>query len=467
MIRGSNPSSHMPTSSPALSFKTDAAQSMRLEGPLWGRKSEFKRLNECFQRARRGQAQIILVEGEKGIGKTRLIQEWLHWASMQGAVVLVSGAYKAGGRLPYQPIIELLRRHMEAENAPEDLLTDVWLTEISRLLPELRERYPDLPLPINDVSMVQNRLYEAIARLTQAWAQRAPLVLFVDNIQWADTASLDLLHYLARFWQEQQTPVSLVLTQCRNELAPYSAQEDWHQELKRILPLSHLVLQAFTFDETQQFLGDLLKYKYPTDATERTKMLSDPIGRDVARFGQWLFDYTDGQPFYMLETLNSLVDFGILKHPQIDDGAWQVDMDRVSLQEGIVPENVSMLLESRVNSLSPAGKDLVAIVAILGHGITFEQFRYISGAEQTDTLMVLDEVINSGLLCQLSYQPHKLVYGFKHAIIQQAVYRGLDEARKRWLHQRILRMQESEPVPTGELYYSKKSNAIEDVLHYS
>lgn len=466
-IRGTKSSIYTPNSS-VLSFKPDAAQLERLEGPLWGRKSEFKRLKECFQQARRGQAQIILVEGEEGIGKTRLIQEWLYWASMQGAIVLVSGAYKAGGRLPYQPIIELLRRHMEAENAPEDLLTDVWLTEISRLLPELRERYPDLPSPVNDASTTKNRLYESIARLIQAWAQRAPLVLFVDNIQWADKASLDLFHYLARFWQEQQTPACLVFTQCHNELTQYSTQLDWYQELKRIIPLSRLVLQAFTFDETQRFLCDLLKRKYPMDEIEQTHVFSDQIERDVTRLGQWLFNYTHGQPFYMLEILNSLVDLGILKRPLTDDGVWQIDMVGVSLQEGIVPASVSMLVESRVNSLSSAGKDLVAIAAMLGHGVTFEQFHFMSGAEQADTLRVLDEVINSGLLCLLSHQPQKLIYGFKHEIIQRAVYAGLNESRKRLLHQRILLMLESEQVSYDELvYHVPQSNPTEDAFYYN
>ena len=85
--------------------------------------------------------------GEAGIGKTRLAREWVAWAAAQGALVLSGQAFEMGGRLPYQPLVEALRPRLEAENAPEDLLEDLWLAELSRLLPELRVRYPDLPLP--------------------------------------------------------------------------------------------------------------------------------------------------------------------------------------------------------------------------------------------------------------------------------------------------------------------------------
>ena len=93
---------------------------------------------------------------------------------------------KPGGRLPYQPLVEVLRDRLERENAPEDLLSDVWLAELSRLLPELRERYPDLPEATFDETTARSRLFEAISRLGQALAEPVPLVLFVDDVQWAE-----------------------------------------------------------------------------------------------------------------------------------------------------------------------------------------------------------------------------------------------------------------------------------------
>ena len=89
----------------------------------------------------------MLLVGEAGIGKTRLATEFVAWARSQGADALSGQAFEMGGRLPYQPLVEALRQRLEEENAPEDLLEDLWLAELSRLLPELRVRYPDLPAP--------------------------------------------------------------------------------------------------------------------------------------------------------------------------------------------------------------------------------------------------------------------------------------------------------------------------------
>jgi hypothetical protein len=90
------------------------------------------------------------VQGEVGIGKTRLASEFLAWAQAQGADMLVGWAFEAEGRLPYAPLVGALRSRLERENAPDDLLSDLWLAELARLLLELRERYPDLPLATDD-----------------------------------------------------------------------------------------------------------------------------------------------------------------------------------------------------------------------------------------------------------------------------------------------------------------------------
>ena len=100
------------------------------------------------------------------MGKTRLVEEFLGWAVLQGADVLRGRAFEAAGQLPYQPIVMALRARLKRENAPEDLLADVWLAELSRLLPELLERYPDLSEALvsvgNDQPLAAARLFEAV-----------------------------------------------------------------------------------------------------------------------------------------------------------------------------------------------------------------------------------------------------------------------------------------------------------------
>src|SRR3989440_2033303 len=193
-----------------------------LVAPLVGRQAAFTQLVGRYQQARQGQAQAVLLGGEAGLGKTRLASEFVAWAQAQGALVLSGQAVEMGGRPPYQPLGEGLRSRLEAENAPEDLLEDVWLAELSRLLPELRGRYPDLPAPTQDELSAKGRLFEAVARLVDALARSAPLVLLLDDLHWVDEASLDLLRYLGRRWKGHGSRILLLGTLRREGLEPSS-----------------------------------------------------------------------------------------------------------------------------------------------------------------------------------------------------------------------------------------------------
>src|SRR6266851_3603613 len=226
-----------------------------LDGPFLGRTAEFGTLIECYQRVHAGQPQLVLLQGETGIGKTRLSTEFVRWAQAQGADVLAGRALQTGRQLPYQPLIDVLRRQLEKEHAPDDLVSDVWLAELARLLPELRDRYPDLPIPSTDEALGHSRLFEATARLLQVWATRRPLVPFLADMQWADTATLDLVLYLAQSLAEQPAPILLLLN-LQTGADPFpDPQSTWVMALKRTpLPLTALGLTPFTKGETQRFV---------------------------------------------------------------------------------------------------------------------------------------------------------------------------------------------------------------------
>ena len=235
--RGSHPTYSSPTT-------MKSRPPGELVAPLVGRAAAFTQLVGSFQQARQGQPQAVLVEGEAGIGKTRLARDFGAWARAQGADVLSGQAFEMAGRLPYQPLVEAVRQRLEEENAPEDLLDDLWLAELSRLLPELRVRYPDLPAPAEDELTAKGRLFEAVARLLDALGQRAPLVLLLDDLQWVDGASLDLLRYLGRYWIRHGGRV-LLLGTIRNERDGTRSRS-----LPRSLP---------TWDETCRSAGSLCR----------------------------------------------------------------------------------------------------------------------------------------------------------------------------------------------------------------
>src|SRR5438876_859717 len=275
-----------------------------LDGPFLGRTAEFGTLIECYQRVHAGQPQLVLLQGETGIGKTRLASEFVGWAQAQGADVAAGRALQTGRQLPYQPLIDVLRCQLEQEHAPDDLLSDVWLAELSRLLPELRDRYPDLPVPSTVDALGHHRFFEATARLVQVWAARRPLVLLLDDMQWADTATLDLLLYLSRSLAEQPAPVLLLLNLCTGAESCTGSQSSWLMALKRTrISLTGLVLAAFTKEETQRFVQGLAWAEQPLEVGNNGSSDVYPenckasIPRDaLVPFANWLYFQTLGQP---------------------------------------------------------------------------------------------------------------------------------------------------------------------------
>jgi predicted ATPase len=256
-----------------------------LDGPLLGRTTELSTLIKVYHTAQRGQTQVVLLEGEVGIGKTRLATEFLAWAEIEGADVLHGQAFETGGQLPYRSLIEALRPRIERENAPDDLLSDTWLAELARLLPELCDRYPDLPAPVGEKSVARNRLFEAVARLGQALAARTPLVLFIDDVQWADAASLDVLHYLARRFAESQTPAFLLLTLRMEERDMPPGLVEWRTDMERAVPMTRLPLGPLAIEDIVRLLQTLggTTGKDERRAADRERVLVDANAQGLAR----------------------------------------------------------------------------------------------------------------------------------------------------------------------------------------
>jgi DNA-binding SARP family transcriptional activator len=421
-----------------------------LEGPLLGRTTELSTLIKVYHTAQRGQTQGVLLEGEVGIGKTRLATEFLAWAEMEGADVLQGQAFETGGQLPYRPVIEALRPRIERENAPDDLLSDLWLAELSRLLPELCDRYPDLPDPVGDKSVARNRLFEAVARLGQALAARTPLVLFIDDVQWADAASLDVLHYLARRFAESQTPALLLLSLRMAERAMLPGFTEWRTGMERAIPLTYLQLGPLTAEDILRLL-QAFGGKGGKDGGRSA---------DLERFGQWLFAETEGQPFYLMETLKVLLERGALASRPNEEGGWTIDFTAAMAHEmvirGFFPPSVREVICTRLDRLPPNAFALLIAGAVLDQRITFKHLCQVADLAEYDGLSALDEVLHSGLLLESEREGGRVTdgrYVFAHAKIRTVVYAEAGEARRAICHRRALEALQAAAAPAAELAY--------------
>jgi predicted ATPase len=363
-------------------------------------------------------------------------------AAMEGADVLAGRAFEAGGRLPYGPLVDALRERLARENAPEDLLDDVWLAELSRLLPELRERYPHLSPAEGDAAMARTQLFEAVARLGQALAQRSPLIFFVDDLQWTDEATLHLLHYAARRWAESSIPLLLLLA-VRAEALAEAPLAGWIIGLERDLGTTSISLGPLHAKDVTQ-LVELLA----GGAVEETRRAIDACGR-------WLFSETQGQPFYVLETLKALLDRGLILMRQAADGTWEIELPATTWAAdtapgGLLPSGVREVIHARLAGLTPAGIALLTAGAVLGHGFRFDRLRQVAELDENTALAALDEVLLARLWQQTAVAGAHDLYDFRHDKVREVAYTEASEARRRIYHRRALALLEREAVPPAE-----------------
>jgi DNA-binding SARP family transcriptional activator len=445
-----------------------------LVAPLVGRQASFSQLVGRFQQARGGQPQAVLVVGEAGIGKTRLAREFVAWARAQGAEVLAGHAFEMGGRLPYQLLVEALRLRLEAENAPEDLLDDLWLAELSRILPELRVRYPDLPTPTEDELTAKGRLFEAVARLFDALARSGPLVLLLDDLQWVDEASLDLVRYLGRYWKEHGSRVLLLLTLRSNQLELNPRLAAHLTDLGRDLPVSQMPLQPLSQVETLQ-LVQAIAGTAPAQELE-TKL---------SALGDVLFAQTAGQPLYLLETLKLLRDRQWMVARVDADGTWRlelaVELATIVAQEqsqgALLPSSVRALILARLAPLSQAARHLVQGVAVLGTAARAQLLWQLAEIGVQEGVEALEEAVKSGILREEEAGGGPGVgnlgsYRFSHDLMRDVVYTELGAARRQVLHQHALARLSGEGVLASELAYhalaaGEDKDAYEELLAYA
>jgi DNA-binding SARP family transcriptional activator/predicted ATPase len=428
----------------ALAERIRAEKGDRGEKPTWlgqtasalpfvGRAVEHGHLATAWQTASQGQAQAVVIVGEAGIGKTRLATEFLQWTAVQGSDIWQGRAFEAGGRLSYQPVIDALRERLEQENAPDDLLSDVWLAELGRLLPELYDRYPDLPPPTRDESLARTRLLEAVVRLGIALTSqgltglRKPVrsktvIFFIDDIQWADDASLDLLHYALRRWVEHKTPMLLLLNLRTESLATTPSLKEWLAHLGRHLPLTQLELGPISAAETAQLVAEWEK-------SEGRRAKGD------SPLADWLYRETTGQPFFIAETLKALRDRGLLN----DTGPG----------ESFVPTTVRQLILARLQGLSPQATDLLTAAAVIGRHCRFERLCQIAALPENVGLAALDQLLNGRLLSETPDLTRP--YQVAHDKIRDVAYTEAGDARRRIYHRRAFQALEKAQAPAAEL----------------
>jgi tetratricopeptide (TPR) repeat protein len=407
----------------------------------------------AWRRVNENGIHIVTVIGAAGVGKTRLVNAFLEWLELDspGAEIWQGRAFEMGGRLSYQPVVEALRVRLEQENAPEDLLDDVWLAELSQLMPELRARYPDLPPPLSgEANFVRSRLFAAIAALGSTLAARQPAVFVLDDIQWADADTLDMIHYVAQHWTENGAPILLLLTLRQESFAAGAALREWLLRLGRDAPLTRLLLDSLSGKAVQQLVVRLADPATDEEATHA--------------FAGWLWAETRGLPFFIEALLQMLIEEDVVAISQVSGRSaydFASALTQVKSARRIpIPPGVREAILVRLERLSEAASALLLAAAVLGRECGFERLCQVAGVGELPALEAVELLLNGRLLTENSVAQRP--YMLAHDYIREIVYSENREVRRRVYHRRALIALEADMAPATECAFHAVASRLDE-----
>jgi DNA-binding CsgD family transcriptional regulator len=369
-----------------------------------GRHAELEGLTQLLRAAETGHGSTVLVSGEAGVGKSRLVAE----VSGLSKLVLRGHCFEPDGSLPFAPVIDLLRTsfsNLPADAVPALIGPDG--ADLARLLPELSA--PDRRTPasvVPDSEQDKHRLFQALDDVLSRWARSGPLLLIVEDLHWSDDTSLEYLTHLAR--GIRALPVLMLLTYRPDEVQP--GLQAFLAALNRERLASGIVLQPLAIDEVDALLRAIFNQPHSI----RSDFLHE------------IQDLTEGNPFFIEEIIGSLIASGDIFRTA---GRW----DRKALRELSIPRSVQHAVVRRMEHLSPEAREVLRIAAVAGQRFSFSVVMEVAAVTEQAMIRIVRELVAAYLVLEESAERFR----FRHALTRQAVYQDLLERERRWMHRTL------------------------------
>ncbi len=379
--------------------------SQLIDGAFVGREELVARLRLRWEESRAGQTRLVLLVGEAGVGKSRLAAEFAEEVRGSGATVLYGRADEEA-LLPHQPFVEALR-HLIARGDTPLAEAEHDREILSRLLPDLAPPGLAIAAPAYGTDdTLRYQLFEAVASLLRAASARAPLLLILDDLHWADKPTLLLLRHLLR--HQQLTNLLVVGTFRDVEVGRDHPLLDLLTGLRRERRYDRLALAGLDDDATRA-------------------LVADRLGRAVTpRFIRRLREQTEGNAFFIEETVRALIESGLPAQETVTDAA----LERIG-----VPEGVSEIVGRRVGNLSKLAAETLTAASVAGHHFRLEIVARIVGEPSERVMSALEESMEAGLVRE---EPEQIdVFAFAHALVRQVLYGGLSVSRRVRLHHSV------------------------------
>lgn len=379
--------------------------------PLIGRKQEWKRLQTAWQVTLAGHSRIAVLTGEAGIGKSRLAEEMVSWATRQGMIALASNCYFSEASLAYAPVISWLRTHPIRSNIKR--LSVETRTELSRVLPELLVEYPTMtrPGPLEQ-SWQRQHFFEALA--SAILLGNRPMLLFIDDLQWCPPETLEWLHFLLR--SNDRSRLMLLATLRTEEVYTETPLVELLNELQQAGRLTKIALTQLSEDEAGELASHMLgRALTPSEAAT-------------------LYTETEGNPFFVVEMVRgNLITGTRASRPPTSD----VDL----------PPGVQAVIQRRLDHLTSEARTVLGVAAVLGRSFTFRLLLRTAAINEDALLNVLDELWQRRIVREQEAD----AYDFTHDKLRVMTYAGLSASRKRALHRRVAEALETEAAMNLDL----------------
>ncbi|MEP6774676.1 MAG: AAA family ATPase, partial [Chloroflexota bacterium] len=409
--------------------------------PFVGREAELEQLRGWWSRSARGKGGLVMLGGEAGIGKTRLVAQLGTQAEREGARVL-RGNTTFAEPLPYQALIEALRSELPLLTALE--IEPLWLAAVATLIPELRtrrgegsDRLPSL-LPL-DPERERIRLFEGLARCLECLARPRPLLIILEDLHWAGAATANLIEFLAR--RASQHAVLIIATYREEETQRAHPLRDLRRRLQREDQLRHLALGPLHLGALENMVAQMPALGALAVETET----------DSAMIARKLYLESEGQPFFLSELIRELLEAVPAQEQAGHDLAGQVPPRAYPPESPSAPRGVSTLIAARMARLSPEARSIAEVASVVGAAFTVELVREVSRLDESLVLHSLDELLDRGLVSEVAGRS-QADYAFTHHLIQASVYADMPVGLAARRHRRLARtMEEIYPQRRAEL----------------
>jgi len=391
---------------------------------LVGRNLELYKLDHYLSQAKLGIGNVLLIEGEQGIGKTRLIKEWLG-AQEQADIRIIIGNCLEEEKRPFYPFLEPLASYFH-------LSSQIGQDDIEKVSTRIRERHPEMEKMAPALSsflsagafpvrmdgeephdqITRYRIFEIVSQLLQSLAKDRPLLLFLDDVHYADEGTLNLFQYISRGARHGKL---LIIGAYRREEI-YNVSDQRPRPIKEVLQrmsrerlFTELELVCLSLEDTASMVSSIFKgADFPDD------------------FILFLYERTDGNPLYLEQTLAALISEGII----VGDGeTWSIQKN---YRDTELPSTLGGIVERRLSLLDERSRDLLSLVAVIGESFTYDQLKLISGMDDELLLSQLERLITGAFIVESNSEEE--TYWISRTALREILYSSVPMERKRTLH---------------------------------